>query len=131
MLWPYILYFDLLILFYYLNIFKRKWINVCDRYAYSYYVTWRHYGYSNKFIDWLYLHFPRPDYCIVLEADPLTLYKRLHNQKVVRETDYSLVFFSSHYKKYNQLRKYYGFPYFNTCSGTVIVTNQIIDLINK
>src|SRR3972149_11350955 len=40
LLWPYLVYIDQLFLYFYVRIFKRKIVTICDRYVYSFLVSW-------------------------------------------------------------------------------------------
>ncbi len=109
LLWPLIIYLDQLFLLLYLRTFRRKVITVCDRYAYSYLITWQYYGMSNKLVEWLYVRFPKPDVCLVLLVDPETSMMRKKGEKEHRKNEYNLAFFTQHVEYYNKLAAWSGF----------------------
>jgi thymidylate kinase len=118
-LWPIVVYFDQLLLYFYLSIFKRNTIIITDRYPYSFWVTWSYYKMTNSLINKLYLSFPRPEYCIVLKANPSLLIKRKSYQKRIRNNSYNLNFFNDHAELYDIIAKKLNLLEVDTSSKSV------------
>lgn len=103
LIWPLIIFFDQLALYVYIKLALPNTLVICDRYLYSYLVTWEYYGMSNRFIRWLYLNFPRPDICIILDASSSIAMARKIKERSHRGKEYNLGFFKFHKTKYLEL----------------------------
>jgi len=75
-IWPFLIFFDFLIEWVWIKLFERRKIVIKDRYIYDFLIGWEWLGYSNRFIKWLYLRFPKPDMVFICDVDPDFAYKR-------------------------------------------------------
>jgi thymidylate kinase len=106
-IWTMVLYFDFLLLYLYLKLSGGKKIQVCDRYAYSYLVTWEYYDFLNPLAKFLYRHFPQPDLLVFLSTDAETGMRRKLYQKDLRDKEYTIEFFKKHVLGYEKVFKDY------------------------
>jgi len=75
-IFPYIVWFDLIIEHFYLKIFHRNKLIFKDRQAYDFLITWIEQGISNRFIYYIYGHFPKADMAFYIYVDPLIAHER-------------------------------------------------------
>lgn len=108
-IWPILVWFDLLAQYCYYKVFRRNSIILLDRYPYDQYLSFRYLGTLTRFSEWLYLHFPKPDVNLVLVVEPEIAYERK------KEThSYPLTFYKTQTEEYLQLANRLGIPTINT-----------------
>jgi thymidylate kinase len=108
-LWPFLVWFDAMVHYLYLKLFKRRAVVILDRYPYDQYLSFKYLRLCSTFIDWLYAHFPRPDVGIVLKVNPELAYERK------KEThSFSLLFYQSQTEEYVQLAQKFRLPLIKT-----------------
>ena len=129
-LWPYLVLLDQFIFYLYLKKFKNKKIVICDRYAYNFLISWKYYGISNRLIEWLYGHFPRPDIGLIFFVSPEIARERKKGDEYhAYATNSDEFFFEFHGNENALLAKTHLFKMIDTeqtISSTVTVTiNEI------
>jgi len=112
LIWPCLVWIDLMIQFLYLKIFKRKALVIFDRYFFDHYLSFLYLNTHTKLSKWLYAHSPLPDVSIVLLADPLTAFQRKKYDHPVQI--YSLNFYKKQHKVYTYLASLLNIPTINT-----------------
>jgi thymidylate kinase len=121
--WPMLVWIDLLFQYFYFKIVKRKSVVVLDRYPYDHYMSFKHLGNLTNFTERLYLHFPRPDFGIILVVEPELAYERkkaTHN--------YPLVFYRKQTQQYLNLAKTLKLPAISTKEEITETLKQIITI---
>src|SRR2546426_7187716 len=97
-LWPFLVFCDLLLQYVWFKLFRRNRILLLDRYPYDHYMSFKYLGTLTNFAGWLFLHFPKPDAIIVLTVDPEVAYERK------KEThSYSISFYEEQTESYIKL----------------------------
>lgn len=123
-MWPFLVWFDVLLQYLYFKIFRRKAIVVLDRYPYDHYMSFKYLGYLTNVSEWLYLHFPKPDVGILLWVNPHIAYKR---KKITH--NYSIEFYEKQTKSYLKLAQQLGVPTVNTNKEIEQTIVQVIEHI--
>lgn len=122
-IWPFLIFLDFFVEWVYIRLFERKKIIIKDRYIYDFQVGWEWLGYSNRFVKWLYLHFPKPDIIFICDVDPDFACKR----KGINDKGF-LDFLRIQRKRYSKLAEELDIQVINTEKPK----EEIIDeLINK
>ena len=99
-IWPFLVWFDILLQYLYFKIFRRKAIVVLDRYPYDHYMSFKYLGYLTSVSEWLYLHFPKPDVGILLWVNPYIAYNRKRSSH-----NYPITFYKKQTKNYFNLAR--------------------------
>jgi len=99
-IWPLLVLADAYIIYLYLQVRYFSQTVVTDRYPYSYCVSWTYYNIGNPFIRKLYLRFPKPNQCIILETLPEECFRRKKYQAEIRGEQYDIEFFTHHHALY-------------------------------
>ena len=88
--WPMAVWCDCLLEWCYYKITARNKVIILDRYAYDHFVSFERHGWSNRFLRFFYMHFPKPDIAFLLDARPTTCLERVgrrHDEKAFSEED--------------------------------------------
>lgn len=107
--WPILVWIDLFLQYVYFNLLKKKSIVILDRYPYDHYLSFKHLENLTNFVERLYLHFPRPDFGLVLVVEPELAFQRkkaTHN--------YPLIFYRKQTQEYLNLAKTLKLPVIST-----------------
>lgn len=108
-IWAYLVFFDYLLEYLYLDIFFRKQIIILDRCVIDYWVEFVWMECSDKLIEWLYLKwFPKYDIMNVLTIYPEIAFNRSQDR------NNSLTFYESTNEKYIFLGKLLGLKVYNS-----------------
>ena len=88
--WPVAVWCDCLLEWCYYKTTARNKVVILDRYAYDYFVSFERHGWSNRFLRFFYIHFPKPDIAFLLDARATTCLERVgrrHDEKAFSEED--------------------------------------------
>lgn len=96
---PYLIWIDLILEYLYYKIFHKNKIVIKDRSAYDFLMTWKELNLSNKYIEYLYKNFPKPDLLFYIYVKPDIALERRSVQKRYRN-DYDLDFYKDKTKMY-------------------------------
>jgi len=123
-LWPYLVWFDICFSYVYFKLFRRREIVILDRYLHDHYMSFKYLGHSTKLSEWLYMHSPKPDVCIVLWVKPKIAYLRKKSTHT-----YSISFYVEQTKSYLKLAKNLGIKAINTNKSVGESINEILKAI--
>jgi thymidylate kinase len=121
-LWPFLVWFDLLIQYIYFIIFKRRSVIIFDRYPYDYYLEFKYLGILTKFTEWLYLHFPKPDVHLLLTVSAEIAYERKKNN-----SRYYSSFYQKEVEAYLELAWTVGSPIIDTNENVQETVAKVIE----
>lgn len=108
-IWAYLIFLDFLLEYFYLSIFFRKHLIIMDRCIIDLWVGWNWVGFSDKFIEWLYLKlFPKYDIMNILLIDPEVAFSRR------RDRDNDFIFYKSINDEYVFLSKLLSLKTYNS-----------------
>jgi thymidylate kinase len=125
-LWPFIVWLDSLIAWLFFRLFKFNKIIIHDRYIYDLLLAWERLGYSNDIVRRLYLGFPKPDLCFVLDVPPHVAYERK------KEThSYLMNFYKVERRKYLNLAKILNFVVIDTRQPQHLTLQKILAEFRK
>ena len=88
--WPVAVWCDCLLEWCYYKTTARNKVIILDRYAYDHFVSFERHGWSNIFLRFFYMHFPKPDIAFLLDARATTCLERVgrrHDEKSFSEED--------------------------------------------
>lgn len=97
-LWPFLVWMDLILQYCYFKLTKRNKIILLDRYPYDHLQSFKLLGTLTPITEWLFLHFPKPDVCLLLTVDPNMAYQRKKSTHT-----YSLEFYIKQTSSYRDL----------------------------
>ena len=86
--WPVAVWCDCLMEWCFYKITARNKVIILDRYAYDHFVSFERHGWSNIFLRFFYMHFPKPDIAFLLDARATTCLERVgrrHDEKTFAE----------------------------------------------
>ncbi len=126
-IWAYLVFFDYLLEYFYLEMFFRRQIIILDRCAIDYWVEFVWMECSDKFIEWLYLKwFPKYDTMNVLTIHPEIASNRSQDR------NNSLTFYESSNEKYLFLGKLLSLKVYDSdVSQEELVEKMYRDTVSK
>lgn len=123
-LWPLLVWLDGYFSYLYFKFFKKDAIVVLDRCLFDHYMSFKYLGYLTKFSEWLFLHSPRPDVCIVLWVESEIAYERKKSSH-----SYSLEFYEIQTRRYLTLSKNLELPRVNTNRSISWTIRDIFEIL--
>jgi thymidylate kinase len=126
-LWPYIVWFDLIVQYLYLRLFKRKSIVIFDRFLFDQYLSFKYLNLLTKISDWLYKHSPRPDILIILQVEPKIAFNRKRADHPIEI--YSLKFYERQTKAYVNLSCIFNIPVISTMTTVECSFREVLRVI--
>jgi dTMP kinase len=82
-IWPFFVWLDCVISWFYFRFLERKYVIIFDRYICDFLAAWEYYGYSNKLIRYLNIRFPKPDFAFLLNPTPRVAFLRRNDPPLV------------------------------------------------
>jgi len=120
-IWPFLVYLDACLSYYYFKFFKKKEMVILDRFFFDHYMSFKYLGNLTKFSEWLYLHSPKPDIIFLLWVKPEIAFFR---KKATHR--YGLNFYIHQTREYLKLSKDQGIKDINTNKTIKDTINEII-----
>jgi thymidylate kinase len=103
---PYVVWLDVVSEYWYLRIFRKKFIVMKDRQAFDYLLTWIEKGLSSRFVYFLYTHAPKPDISFFIDADPMLARERRILQRGKTKNKTFFLFKSEMYRDFFSERQF-------------------------
>ena len=123
-IWPYLIYIDHIIFYFYSKMFCKRIMLIQDRWLYDQLVPFEALNVSSGLIRWLYLHSPKPDISLILYVDPNIAYqrKKYDHNFIIKDYEWGL-------REYKRISKLLGIPMINTDKDKEINLSEILNLI--
>jgi len=123
-LWPFLVWLDVCLSYFYFNFIKRKSIVILDRYLFDHFMSFKKLGYLMSPSEWLFMHSPKPDAILLLWVEPQIAYLRKQ-----RAHTYKIDFYIQQTKEYLNLSKSQGIKAINTNKSIRETINEIIEAL--
>ena len=121
-LWPFLVWFDSCLSYFYFTFIKKKSIVILDRYLFDHLMSFKKLGYLTTASKWLFLHSPKPDAMLILWVEPQTAYERKRMSH-----DYGVDFYINQTRKYLLFSKSRGIKTVNTKNSVTGTINEIFE----
>jgi thymidylate kinase len=124
--WTYVVYFDCVVFYLYL-IFRKKRINILDRYFYDFLISYEELNCTSKLTAKLFLTLPKPEIIYILKVDPQSAYER--NKCKKDSWRFDIEYFNKMNAKYVRMAKTKQIKVINTKESIDTLTSNLKDEI--